>query len=235
MSNTEYISISDFAEQAGVSRQAVYNSLDKRLADYVMVIDNKKMLKKEALEIYADKKKSTFTDNLIDNSVKADNDLTEVLKNQLEVKDRQIEAYEKIIADLREQNGKMTDLIEKNNEHIREQETRITTLLEQAQVLNLNNQVLLREKTEKKRKLFGLFPIKSKKEGEVQNMAEFCAECFIKLENGRYTKRDLILSKETDFCEGCAQWKPVVIGIKRKPLFGFRIMDLIDKKKSRGN
>jgi len=48
-------------------------------------------------------------------------------------------------------------------------------------------------------------------------MAEFCLECFSKLENANYTERDFILSDEDDLdlCEGCGEWKRVVI-VRRK-------------------
>ena len=48
-------------------------------------------------------------------------------------------------------------------------------------------------------------------------MAEFCLECFNKLENANYTERDFILTDEDDLdlCEGCGEWKRVVI-VRRK-------------------
>ena len=48
-------------------------------------------------------------------------------------------------------------------------------------------------------------------------MAEFCLECFNKLENANYTERDFILPDEDDLdlCEGCGEWKRVVI-VRRK-------------------
>ena len=48
-------------------------------------------------------------------------------------------------------------------------------------------------------------------------MAEFCLECFNKLANANYTERDFILPDEDDLdlCEGCGEWKRVVI-VRRK-------------------
>ena len=40
----EYISIADFAERAGVSKQAVYQRLNKSLKTYVKDIDGKKSI-----------------------------------------------------------------------------------------------------------------------------------------------------------------------------------------------
>lgn len=43
-------------------------------------------------------------------------------------------------------------------------------------------------------------------------MAEFCLECFNKLNGTNYSKEDVILS--TDLCEGCGEVKPCVVGFK---------------------
>jgi hypothetical protein len=42
-------------------------------------------------------------------------------------------------------------------------------------------------------------------------MAEYCLKCFNKMNNTDYSKRDVILSKDEDICEGCGSWVPVVI------------------------
>ena len=42
-------------------------------------------------------------------------------------------------------------------------------------------------------------------------MAEFCKDCFIK--HFHPTKKEIkniVLSKDDDFCEGCGEFKPVV-------------------------
>lgn len=46
----QYISISEFAEITGTTRQAVYQRLNKSLQRYVKIVDNKKMLNTKALE-----------------------------------------------------------------------------------------------------------------------------------------------------------------------------------------
>lgn len=48
-------------------------------------------------------------------------------------------------------------------------------------------------------------------------MAEFCKECFkekIAVPSDGITDDMLVMSEELDFCEGCCEWKPVVIGVK---------------------
>jgi len=43
-------------------------------------------------------------------------------------------------------------------------------------------------------------------------MAEFCLDCWNKLNHTHLTQEDVILSHDNwDLCEGCAQIKPVVI------------------------
>ena len=39
---TEYLSVKDFADRAGVSQQAIYKQLNNKLKKYVKVVENKK-------------------------------------------------------------------------------------------------------------------------------------------------------------------------------------------------
>jgi len=50
-------------------------------------------------------------------------------------------------------------------------------------------------------------------------MAEFCLECWNKLNKKNLTKKDVHLSKEQDFCERCATWKPVIVKYKERNIF----------------
>ena len=47
-------------------------------------------------------------------------------------------------------------------------------------------------------------------------MAEFCLECWNKLNRTNDTEREVILSKRAEFCEECCGIKKVVIGYKCK-------------------
>ena len=44
-------------------------------------------------------------------------------------------------------------------------------------------------------------------------MAEFCLDCWNKLNHTRLAKEDVILSDNFDLCEECAEFKPVVEAI----------------------
>lgn len=43
-------------------------------------------------------------------------------------------------------------------------------------------------------------------------MAEFCLDCWNKLNGGDLTERDVVLSREYDLCEGCGELCRVVEG-----------------------
>ena len=52
-------------------------------------------------------------------------------------------------------------------------------------------------------------------EAEVRKMAEFCLECWNKMNNTNYPAKKFILTEENDLCEGCGELKKVVIMEKR--------------------
>lgn len=45
-------------------------------------------------------------------------------------------------------------------------------------------------------------------------MAEFCLKCWNELNGKDYTERDMILSDESDLCEGCGKVRPVVVTMR---------------------
>lgn len=116
----EYLTIAEFAKRAGVTRQTVYNRLDKDLKFYTKTIENKKCLDIKALKLFGveevDKNKAvTFTDlaaylekqNLVFSKLidalelesenrKIDAEIMkkelEIVHKEMEIKDSQIEA-----------------------------------------------------------------------------------------------------------------------------------------------
>lgn len=48
-------------------------------------------------------------------------------------------------------------------------------------------------------------------------MAEFCLDCYNRLHGTHLTER--VVRTEWDLCEGCGNWKPVVISFRRPGLF----------------
>lgn len=42
-------------------------------------------------------------------------------------------------------------------------------------------------------------------------MAEFCLSCWNRINHTKSTERNWIFSKELDLCEGCGEWKLVIV------------------------
>ena len=42
-------------------------------------------------------------------------------------------------------------------------------------------------------------------------MADFCLDCWNKINKTNDSEREYVLSKDTELCEGCGEWKRVVI------------------------
>ena len=100
--NEEYLSISEFAKRAGVSRPTIYSKLDNELSSYCKVVKGKKTISIKALALFSVKesvKNVTNNESLLQ-MISILQSQTEMLKEQLEVKDRQIEAKERHIEEL---------------------------------------------------------------------------------------------------------------------------------------
>ena len=115
----EYLTVAEFAESAGISKQAVYFQLDSRLEPYLIQVENKKMIEKSALERFyssqvdssCSSQNSSFSQ--VDSSqIQVKNpaektDLTkemfDLLKQDLEKKDKQIEKLQNSVLELSRQ------------------------------------------------------------------------------------------------------------------------------------
>ncbi len=42
-------------------------------------------------------------------------------------------------------------------------------------------------------------------------MAEFCLECWNKINENEDSGKEYIISKDLDLCEHCGEWKPVIV------------------------
>ena len=47
-------------------------------------------------------------------------------------------------------------------------------------------------------------------------MAEFCLDCWNMINNTKYTERDWVLSRGLELCEGCGEYKQVIV--RERPL-----------------
>lgn len=143
MAKKEYLTISEFAERAAVSRQTVYNNLDKKLSKFTVEIDNKKLIEIKGLEVFGvkkDVKVDTGVDKEIDNNFTSENnsfkEVIKVLTEQLREKDKQIER-------LQEELRRAAASADEKDKYIQEQGRRLAELLEQSNKLQENNQVLI--------------------------------------------------------------------------------------------
>lgn len=108
---SEYVSVKEFAELAGISKQAVYSQLDTRLKDYVVKVEKGTRIDKRALsEFYSSQpvkqvereKQSSF--NQVEQSENTTNSaemgrILDVLSKQLDTKDKQIDELNKRLAE----------------------------------------------------------------------------------------------------------------------------------------
>lgn len=58
-------------------------------------------------------------------------------------------------------------------------------------------------------------------------MAEFCLDCWNKLNHAHWTERDYVLSRDLDLCEGCGEVRRVIV---EERTFKF-LYDLTHRKK----
>lgn len=89
----EYISISEFAKRAGVSRPTIYSKLDNELSNFCKVVKGKKVINIAALSLFGVKESvNNFTDNeTLKALVTVLQEQQETLQKELDIKNRQID------------------------------------------------------------------------------------------------------------------------------------------------
>ena len=97
---SEYISISEFARRAGVSRQTIYNRLDGDLSNFCKTVKGQKVINDKALTLF---------------SVKESNDLTawEIMQKQIDMMER---TNQKLLTELDVKNRQIDMLNHQMNE-----------------------------------------------------------------------------------------------------------------------
>jgi AcrR family transcriptional regulator len=118
--SVEYITVAEFAEKAGVSKQAVYQRLNKKLKPYVKMVDGAKMLNTKALEeVYGQSVEQGVEQELEqenqENS-KENQDIIKALLEQLKTKDIQISELNERLA-YEQRNHSRTQLLLVEKEH----------------------------------------------------------------------------------------------------------------------
>ena len=105
MQQNELLTVQQFAEAAGISKQAVYKALNNKLKPFIQLVDGKKMLYNKALrEVYGIEVKQPDNPTL-NNQNQPLEAVISMLQHELEVKNGQIEA-------LQRQNEQLTSALE---------------------------------------------------------------------------------------------------------------------------
>ena len=105
--NEVYISVNEFSQLVGLSRQTVYKRMRQDLSPFVKVVDKRKMLSEQALRLFEVDKVVNQSVNHglqeeINQQVKWFTELSrqvDTLTRQLEIKDKQIEDLNARLAD----------------------------------------------------------------------------------------------------------------------------------------
>jgi len=94
MKKDEYISISEFSKRAGVNRSYIYKLLSTKLKPFCLLVDNKQMLKTQALELFNVSKVDTEeTDgDTLKELIEILQEQQATLKAELDIKNEQIRA-----------------------------------------------------------------------------------------------------------------------------------------------
>lgn len=110
MTDFKYIPIKEFAEEVGLSKQAIYQRLERDLKPYVKVENGFKSISTEALLLFCDKPINCEVENDLKVETKENTDVVlikewfqfnvQFFKEQVESKDKQIAEKDKQIAEL---------------------------------------------------------------------------------------------------------------------------------------
>lgn len=135
----EYISIAEFAERAGVSKQAVYQRLNKSLKAYVKDVDGRKSIDIRALEdLYCkggcSKLEQVFQGKSqgVEQGVEEEkegqliNKLIDALQEELKIKDEQLNEKDRQIKELHNLLDQQQQLAAMDRKKILELEDRLT-------------------------------------------------------------------------------------------------------------
>lgn len=133
MAEMDYLTIAEFAESVGVSKQAIYKRLNKDLAPYQKTIDGVKCLSSAAIDLFS---APAVEQPRAERVEVEDKQSIKYLLAQLEEKDRLIQQQQQIIAD-------QTEQIKGLQEHIITQSAATTDILLKQSQLQENFQILL--------------------------------------------------------------------------------------------
>ena len=105
--NKEYISIKDFASRARISKQRVYQLLEKKLKPYYKVVENKKYIDISALNDFQ-KQKSDINFQPFEQTIE---NIVESFNKQLESKDKQISELTDMLKSMQEKQNELINAL----------------------------------------------------------------------------------------------------------------------------
>lgn len=111
MKDNEILTIKEFATAAGVSSQAVYQRLTKSLQPYVVEINGKKHLKREALALFESAEQKAENKEVEQDSINLDKELIKTLQATITILQGQLETKDGQIAEL---NARLKEALELN-------------------------------------------------------------------------------------------------------------------------
>ena len=109
--NKDYITVSQYAEIKGISKQAVYKKLNNQLKDSLILVDNKKCLKMSVLDEVEKQKLNQVEQPLNQVEQQLNNPFQPLFEKELEEKNKTIESLLRQIENLQEQNSRLTKLL----------------------------------------------------------------------------------------------------------------------------
>lgn len=108
----EYLTIAEYAEIKGISKQAVYKQLNNKLKDYVEIVENKKCLKISVLEESIQPHSTEVEQPIQPISTEVEQPIQPFLEAQIKEKDKTIDSLLRQIEALQKQNDRLTDLLQ---------------------------------------------------------------------------------------------------------------------------
>ena len=108
----QYITVAEYAEIKGISKQAVYKQLNNKLNNYVETVEGKKCLKISVLEENIQPHSTNFEQPIQPVSTEVEQPIQPVWEAQLKEKDKTIDSLLRQIEALQKQNDRLTDLLQ---------------------------------------------------------------------------------------------------------------------------
>jgi uncharacterized phage infection (PIP) family protein YhgE len=117
MENKDYLTVKEFADQIGKSRQYVYSLLDNKLKEFTSELNGHKTIDRSAINLFIVNESVNQVDSKLDSKV--DNNLNtviQILQEQLKEKDQQLKEKDEQIKELLKLNDQQQQLtLQANN------------------------------------------------------------------------------------------------------------------------